>query len=114
FGHETEMLTVLPNHALGHLALQKMFQTRVGTASVKYNNGRIGMYYMEESFGFRSGKVIYDREHSTFANHGEDVMEGINAQSGDSFVFTGITLAVNKIIRHHIVYLFDCKNEVLR
>lgn len=49
FGHTTEMLTVLPNHALGHLALQKMFQTRVGTASVKYNNGRIGTYYMEES-----------------------------------------------------------------
>ncbi|AVL76743.1 MULTISPECIES: sugar kinase [Staphylococcus] len=103
FGHTTEMLTVLPNHALGHLALQKMFQTRVGTASVKYNNGRIGTYYMEESFGFRSGKVIYDREHSTFANHGEDVMEEINAQSGDFFVFTGITLAVNTMIRHQIV-----------
>src|SRR5699024_12317914 len=58
---------------------------------------------MEERCGFRSGKVIYDREHSTFANHGEDVMEEINAQSGDFFVFTGITLAVNKMIRHQIV-----------
>lgn len=42
FGHPTEILTVLPNHALGHLALQKMFQTRVGTSFIKYNNGRVG------------------------------------------------------------------------
>ncbi|XVK96490.1 sugar kinase [Staphylococcus nepalensis] len=103
FGHPTEILTVLPNHALGHLALQKMFQTRVGTSFIKYNNGRVGTYYMEESFGFRSGKVIYDREHSTFAEHGASVMNDINAQNGDYFVFTGITLAVNKAIRRQIV-----------
>ncbi|MCM3120126.1 PfkB family carbohydrate kinase [Staphylococcus saprophyticus] len=66
FGHATEMLTALPNHALGQLALQKMYQSRVGTQLIQHVDGRMETYYMEESFGFRSGKVIYDREHSTF------------------------------------------------
>ncbi|MCI8279162.1 MAG: sugar kinase, partial [Staphylococcus xylosus] len=75
FGHNTEMLTVLPQHALSHIALQKMYQTRVGTKFVKQQQGRIGTYYMEESFGYRSGKVIYDREYSTFAEHGNTVVD---------------------------------------
>ncbi|WP_440858416.1 sugar kinase [Staphylococcus shinii] len=103
FGHKTEMLTVLPQHALSHIALQKMYQTRVGTEFVKQQQGRIGTYYMEESFGYRSGKVIYDREHSTFAEHGNTVVDDLATQSGDYFIFTGITLAVNKTIREQIV-----------
>ncbi|MGW7975043.1 sugar kinase [Staphylococcus xylosus] len=103
FGHKTEMLTVLPQHALSHIALQKMYQTRVGTEFVKQQQGRIGTYYMEESFGYRSGKVIYDREYSTFAQHGNTVVDGLATQSGDFFIFTGITLAVNKAIREQIV-----------
>ncbi|MFQ3838085.1 sugar kinase [Staphylococcus pseudoxylosus] len=103
FGHKTEMLTVLPQHALSHIALQKMYQTRVGTEFVKQQQGRIGTYYMEESFGYRSGKVIYDRAHSTFAQHGNTVVDGLVTQSGDFFIFTGITLAVNKTIREQIV-----------
>lgn len=112
FGHKTEMLTVLPQHALSHIALQKMYQTRVGTKFVKQQQGRIGTYYMEESFGYRSGKVIYDREHSTFAEHGNAVVDGLDTQSGDYFIFTGITLAVNKTIREQIVsVLTDLKAQ---
>ncbi len=92
------MLTVLPQHALSHIALQKCIK-HVGTKFVKQQQGRIGTYYMEESFGYRSGKVIYDREHSTFAEHGNTVVDGLDTQSGDYFIFTGITLAVNKTIR---------------
>ncbi|HLR19048.1 MAG TPA: sugar kinase [Staphylococcus sp.] len=103
FGHATEILTALPQHALGNLALKKMFQSQVGTQYVKYHEGRIGTYYMEESFGFRSGKVIYDREHSTFAEHGANMIDDLPIQSGDYFVLTGITLAVNKNIRTQIV-----------
>ncbi|SCS20402.1 sugar kinase [Staphylococcus caeli] len=103
FGHSTEMLTVLPNHAMGQLALQRMYQARVGTQTLQLVNGRMGTYYMEESFGYRSGKVIYDRNHSTFAEQGESVLKHLNADKGDYFLFTGITLAVNPSIRQQIV-----------
>lgn len=103
FGHATEMLTVLPQHALGNLAMKKLYQTQVGTTFLKQQDGRIGTYYMEESFDFRSGKVIYDREHSTFAEYGSSIIDDLPIQSGDYFVLTGITLAVNTTVRQHII-----------
>lgn len=102
FGHATEMITSLPNHALGQLALQKMYQSRVGTQLIQHVDRRMGTYYMEESFGFRSGKVIYDREHSTFAEQGHVVMDDVSIKSGDYVVLTGITLAINETIREQI------------
>ena len=103
FGHATEMLTALPNHALGQLALQKMYQSRVGTQLIQHVDRRMGTYYMEESFGFRSGKVIYDREHSTFAEQGHVVMDDVSIKAGDYVILTGITLAINETIREQIV-----------
>lgn len=103
FGHATEMLTALPNHALGELALQKMYQSRVGTQLIQHVDGRMETYYMEESFGFRSGKVIYDREHSTFAEQGHVVMDDVSIKAGDYVILTGITLAINETIREQIV-----------
>ncbi|WP_241648463.1 sugar kinase [Staphylococcus saprophyticus] len=103
FGHATEMLTTLPNHALGQLALQKMYQSRVGTQLIQHVDGRMETYYMEESFGFRSGKVIYDREHSTFAEQGHVVMDDVSIKAGDYVILTGITLAINETIREQIV-----------
>ncbi|MEB5700677.1 sugar kinase [Staphylococcus saprophyticus] len=103
FGHATEMLTVLPNHALGQLALQKMYQSRVGTQLIQHVDRRMGTYYMEESFGFRSGKVIYDREHSIFAEQGHVVMDDVSIKAGDYVILTGITLAINETIREQIV-----------
>ncbi|WP_259342731.1 sugar kinase [Staphylococcus saprophyticus] len=103
FGHATEMLTALPNHALGQLALQKMYQSRVGTQLIQHVDGRMETYYMEENFGFRSGKVIYDREHSTFAEQGHVVMDDVSIKAGDYVILTGITLAINETIREQIV-----------
>ncbi|PHK49415.1 sugar kinase [Staphylococcus edaphicus] len=103
FGHGTEMLTVLPHHALGQLALQQMYQSRVGTSLIHQVDGRMGTYYMEESFGFRSGKVIYDREHSSFAEVGHVVINDVPIKKGDYVVLTGITLAINETIREQIV-----------
>ncbi|MDW3782499.1 sugar kinase [Staphylococcus saprophyticus] len=103
FGHATEMLTALPNHALGQLTLQKMYQSRVGTQLIQHVDGSMETYYMEESFGFRSGKVIYDREHSTFAEQGHVVMDDVSIKAGDYVILTGITLAINETIREQIV-----------
>lgn len=98
FGHATEMLTALPNHALGQLALQKMYQSRVVTQLIQHVDGRMETYYMEESFGFRSGKVIYDREHSPFAEQGHVVMDDVSIKAGDYVILTGITLSINETI----------------
>lgn len=112
FGHATEMITTLPEHALGQHVLQEMRRTQVGTQWVQQTAGRLGTYYMEEGFGHRSGQVIYDRAYSTFAQQKSHLLENIAGSKGDYFVFTGITLAVNHTIREHIVsYLQQLKEQ---
>ncbi|MCD8829741.1 sugar kinase [Staphylococcus gallinarum] len=105
FDHNTEMITVLPKHELAKIPLQKMAQTKIGTRNIKYREGRLGTYYLEESFGFRSSKVIYDRQHSTFAEFEATLFDIEQMQAGDYFVITGITLAVNSILRNNIISL---------
>lgn len=111
FNHNTEMVTVLPKHELGRIALQQMAQSNVGTQNIIYREGRIGTYYLEESFGFRSGKVIYDRQYSTFAEFQETLFDLEQVKSGDYFVLTGITLAVNQRFREQCVILLTQLKE---
>ncbi|WKU92118.1 hypothetical protein Q3408_09850 [Staphylococcus saprophyticus] len=97
------MLTALPNQCFRAINFTKMYQSRVGTQLIQHVDGRMETYYMEESFGFRSGKVIYDREHSTFAEQGHVVMDDVSIKAGDYVILTGITLAINETIREQIV-----------
>lgn len=60
FGHATEMLTALPNHALGKLALQKNVSiTRWNTVNTTCRRAYGNILYGRK-LCFRSGKVIYD------------------------------------------------------
>lgn len=112
FGHSTEMITTLPEHALGQHVRQQMYRTRVGTQWVQQTTGRLGTYYMEEGFGHRSGQVIYDRAYSTFAQQTSHLLDKVAGAKGDYFIFTGITLAVNHYVREHIVsYLQQLKQQ---
>lgn len=103
FRQDTAMLTTLPQNNLNDLVEQTMRRANVSTKFINHSEGRIGTYYMEEGFGYRSGQVIYDRDYSTFATNGYEQLQQIDFNDGDYLVLTGITLAVNKQIRENIV-----------
>ncbi|MBF7023390.1 sugar kinase [Staphylococcus kloosii] len=103
FKQNTAMLTTLPQDNLKDLVEQTMRSANVSTKFINYSEGRLGTYYMEEGFGYRSGQVIYDRDHSTFAIHGYEQLQQIDFNDGDYLILTGITLAVNTQIRDNIV-----------
>lgn len=103
FKQDTAMLTTLPQDSLKDLVEQTMRSSNVNTKFIDYIEGRIGTYYMEEGFGYRSGQVIYDRDHSTFAQNGYEHIQQIDFNDGDYLILTGITLAVNSQIRDNIV-----------
>lgn len=103
FKQDTAMLTTLPQDNLKELVEQTMRSANVSTKFIDYSEGRLGTYYMEEGFGYRSGQVIYDRDHSTFAINGYEQLQQIDFNNGDYLILTGITLAVNTQIRDNIV-----------
>lgn len=111
WGHATEMLTHLPDNAMGQLAMNHIRTKNIGTNHVSREDGRIGTYYLEEGYGNRSGAVIYDRTNSVFALKGHTLLHTNQFKQGDYFVFTGITLAVNQELQNQIVtYLTSLKN----
>jgi 2-dehydro-3-deoxygluconokinase len=103
FKQDTAMLTTLPQDNLKDLVEQTMRSANVSTKFINYSEGRLGTYYMEEGFGYRSGQVIYDRDHSIFAINGYEQLQQIDFNDGDYLILTGITLAVNTQIRDNIV-----------
>lgn len=111
FGHDTDMITTLPNNPLGQYAKSEMRKRNVGLHYLNEGSGRLGLYFMEEGYGNRSGKVFYDREHSLFAEQGAELLENIKLDSNDVFLFTGITLALSEEIRSQCLSLLKKLHE---
>ncbi|WP_114604178.1 sugar kinase [Staphylococcus sp. EZ-P03] len=115
WGHSTKMLTAIPNNEVGSLALKTMKSRGVDTEYVENDFNRMGIYYLEEGFENRSGSIVYDRRNSSFSNSGFQKLDTITITEGDYFIFTGITLAVNKTARANIVeYLKALKDKGIK
>ena len=67
FGHETRLVTTLPDHALGEAALAEIRALDIHTGDILRRSGRMGLYFLEAGHGLRSGQIIYDRAASAFA-----------------------------------------------
>lgn len=67
-GHDTRLVSALPEGALGDAALAAIRGTGVDTAAVRRGPGRMGLYWVETGAGLRTTEVTYDRTGSVFAN----------------------------------------------
>lgn len=77
-GHELTLLSSLPkNHSLGDRAVQHLLKHSVSDRLILRDGERIGIYYVEQGFSNRPGKVVYDR-HELTAYHfdGHSLHEG--------------------------------------
>ncbi|MEZ5961828.1 MAG: sugar kinase [Hyphomonadaceae bacterium] len=70
-GHDADVLTTLPDNALGIAARNELRRYGVGTSRVTFAPGRMGLYFLSPGGGGRAAEVIYDRATSSFAvaNH---------------------------------------------
>jgi 2-dehydro-3-deoxygluconokinase len=67
FGHDTRLITTVPDHALGEVALAEIRALGIDTGAILRRPGRMGLYFLEAGQGLRSGQIIYDRAGSAFA-----------------------------------------------
>jgi 2-dehydro-3-deoxygluconokinase len=67
FGHAARLVTTLPDHALGEVALAEIRALGIDAGDIRRLPGRMGLYFLEAGHGLRAGQVIYDRAGSAFA-----------------------------------------------
>jgi 2-dehydro-3-deoxygluconokinase len=67
-GHQAELVSVVPDNALGAAAVGEMRKHGVDTRKVDSSkNGRMGIYFLVQGAMQRPSEVLYDRAGSTFA-----------------------------------------------
>lgn len=95
-GMPVEHVTAFPSNDLGYSATQQIKQFGVETKNIFYSDGRLGVYYLEHGIGGRSGKVIYDRQGSVFAEIKSGTFDWSKIfENCKWFHFSGITPALS-------------------
>lgn len=69
-GHDTAMVSRVPDNALGEAAVGHLRRYGVATDGVATGPGRMGLYFLTPGAGVRASAIIYDREGSSFALSG--------------------------------------------
>ena len=97
FGLKTQLLTRVPEGAMGDCAIAHLNRYGVGTDYVARGGERIGVLYMERGASQRPSQVIYDRKHTAICEaKPEDFdFDTIFADAGWMH-FTGITPALSE------------------
>jgi len=95
FGHATSMISVVADNALGRAAVAELRRYGVRTDAIRFQSGRMGLYFLTAGTGHRPSEVLYDRADSTFALAAPGLIDWEQALSGVSWLhLSGITAAV--------------------
>ncbi|HEY5713257.1 MAG TPA: sugar kinase [Allosphingosinicella sp.] len=96
-GHETSMISRVPDNALGDAAAGHLRRYGVSTAGVAVGPGRMGLYFLSPGAGLRPSDIVYDREGSAFALAGpEDFDWDALLDGADLLHLSGITPALGQ------------------
>lgn len=71
-GHNTAMVSQVPDNQLGDAAIGHLRRYGVSTDCVRRSDGRMGLYFLSRGSSLRPSSILYDREGSSFALAGKD------------------------------------------
>lgn len=66
-GHETAVVSAVPDNALGRGAVSAIRAHGVDCQNVQIRDGRMGLYFLAQGAGLRASEIVYDRASSSFA-----------------------------------------------
>lgn len=96
-GEECALVTTLPRHELGQMALNELRRYGVETGEIQRADGRMGLYFLENGASQRASSVIYDRRNSTAAEADPACYDWERILAGADWLhFTGITAAISE------------------
>ena len=103
FGLSATHVTRFPDNTLGRAAAGYLRRHGVDTQSVRFGDGRMGLYFLETGAGSRASQIIYDRVDSAFSRLKPDDIDWETILGGgplrtpaDWFHWTGITPALSQ------------------
>ena len=96
-GHETAMVSRVPDNALGDAAAGYLRRWGVDAAGVATGPGRMGLYFLSPGAGVRPSDIVYDREGSSFALAGPKDFDWDGLLDGaDLLHLSGVTPALGQ------------------
>ncbi|MDR0270633.1 sugar kinase [Paenibacillus sp.] len=104
FGHEGYLVSRIPSNPLGDAAESYLRKLGISQSFLSRGGSYLGMYFLENGFGARPGRVTYtNRQESSFNTAPEDTYDVDHiARNIDMIHFCGITLAMNDNVRNHM------------
>jgi 2-dehydro-3-deoxygluconokinase len=99
-GLDVTFVTKLPNNQLGDGAIKYLRSQGVNCDYIVKNGDNIGIYFLENGFGGRPSRVLYNRKHSAFTEISPDELD-FDAIFNDIkwFHVSGVTLALSESVR---------------
>lgn len=96
FGEKAIYISKFPANEIGYAAANTLRYFGVDVDHIKYDNGRMGLFYMENGASQRPSKVIYDRAFSSIALAKKDEFDWDELFDGVTwFHWSGITPALS-------------------
>ena len=96
-GHDTMMISRVPDNALGDAAAGHLRRYGVSTAGIAAGPGRMGLYFLSPGAGLRPSDIVYDREGSSFALAGPGEFDWDKLLEGaDLLHLSGVTPALGQ------------------
>ncbi len=94
-GDAAEMVSLVPDNALGQAAVAELRRWGVGTGGVGVGPGRMGLYFLTPGAGLRTAEIVYDRAGSAFAAADPEAVDWDAALAGASWLhLSGVTPAL--------------------
>ncbi|MBC7849704.1 MAG: sugar kinase [Chitinophagaceae bacterium] len=95
-GIPVSFVTAVPDNTIGQGAIDAVRSFAVNTNSILRSGKRLGIYYTENGNSIRPSRVVYDREHSSFAELQTGKINWQELFNGHQrFHWSGITPAIN-------------------
>jgi 2-dehydro-3-deoxygluconokinase len=96
FGHAAAIVSTLPDSPLGHACAGELRRHDVRTDTLRFTDGRMGLYFLTHGAGHRAAEVLYDRACSAFAAASASAYDWSKLLEGSSWLHvSGITPAVS-------------------
>ncbi len=113
-GVDSSYFTVVPESSIGKAAIRYLRSNDVHCSPCIYSNeGRMGIYFLEEGFGVRSSKVTYDRKDSAFSKYDYSQIDFKEKLKGFTWLHTsGITPALSENCRKLVLYALKAAKEL--
>ncbi len=113
-GIDSSYFTVVPESSIGKAAIRYLRSFDVHCSPCIFSDeGRMGIYFLEEGFGVRSSKVTYDRKDSAFSKYDYTKVDFKKKLEGFNWLhLSGITPALSQNCRELVTLALKAAKEL--